>query len=145
MLIPTKTIKDYVLKDDDSDSSYNFNMNEIGHLKELCRSVDISPDVTRLIVDHPQEKLAKKHLNWSHIIKKQLKTYGLDEDLLLGFPDSYKDNKLPNHFNQSLLEEKVRSISIELALEFKNENQAYQDDDDSSDSSVSCDSRRLGP
>ena len=57
MLLRSKTIKDYVLKDDDSDSSYNFNRNEIGHLKELCRSVDISPDVTRLIVDHPQEKL----------------------------------------------------------------------------------------
>ena len=71
MLIPTKTIKDYVLEEDDSDSGFNFNRNEIGHLKELCRSVDISPDVTRLIVDYPQKILVKKHLNWSNIIKKQ--------------------------------------------------------------------------
>ena len=45
MLIPTKRIKDYVLEGIDSDSELNFNKNEIGHLKELYRTINISLDV----------------------------------------------------------------------------------------------------
>ena len=62
MLISKKPIKDYVLEEVDSDSDVDLNKNEIGHLKELCRTIDLSTDITRLIVDHSQEELVKKNI-----------------------------------------------------------------------------------
>ena len=85
MLIPTTTIKDYVLEEVDSDSDVNFNRNEIGHLKELCRTIDLSPDITRLIVDHSQEELVKKTFELVKYNQATIKDLSVRRRLILRF------------------------------------------------------------
>ena len=122
-----KTLKEYIIEDFDSDENTSFE--EISNLKKLTANIEMLEDVERIINQHCRKSNYLKSeefigmYHWSEYRKSSMKNWSLDQDLILGFPDCYQNNKFPNFINNSSMEEDIRKLSIRISIYFQQSNE----------------------